>query len=141
MSETDLQNSHWDKRRIIIGCVSIVSLLFIGLTAKAYFLDAQKGASTSKNKPIKTNVQGVHSVDEDLLKSSESEDPTPTPIVVSNIVQQKLDSIKKQIANLSPQDVASSSPQVQKVLNDIQSLEQYPKNQAREVCQKICSSF
>jgi hypothetical protein len=34
-------------------------------------------------------------------------------------------------------EIASSSPQMQKILNDIKSLEQYPANQAKEFCRQI----
>jgi hypothetical protein len=35
-------------------------------------------------------------------------------------------------------EVASSSPQVQKILNDIKALQQYPANQIKDLCRKIC---
>jgi predicted RNA-binding protein with EMAP domain len=45
------------------------------------------------------------------------------------------------IIYLDPEEVASSSPQIQKVLNDIQGIKNLPADQARNTCMKICSGI
>ena len=53
-------------------------------------------------------------------------------------VAEKIESLKQDVRGLNIVEIASSSPQVQKILNDIKFLEQYPANQAKEICKKIC---
>ena len=53
----------------------------------------------------------------------------------------KLEDIKKNIEDLTPEEIATTSPQIQKVLQDIGEIKNLPSNQAREMCLKICSGI
>jgi len=113
----------WNKKRIFIVIFLALLLLIGGYFLKIRFLD--------KNLPqLSKSVKGV-SVEE---KNIEPE----LKMNVQEAVKEKLDSLKKEVSNLDVLEIASSSPQVQKVLNDIKSLEQYPANQIKEICKKIC---
>jgi hypothetical protein len=57
---------------------------------------------------------------------------------IQETIKEKINSIKQEVSGLDIVEIASSSPQVQKILNDIKSLEQYPTNQIKEICRKIC---
>lgn len=56
-------------------------------------------------------------------------------------VQNNFNALKDQANNLDAEEIASSSPQVQKILQDLKSLEQYPKNQAKEACMRVCNGL
>lgn len=113
----------WNKKRIIIAVFLLILLIVGGYFFKTRVLDGNlllqlksvKGISTqeSTNKPaFKLNIQEA--------------------------VKEKINSIKQEVSGLDVVEIASSSPQVQKILNDIKSLEQYPTNQLKEICRKIC---
>ena len=115
--------SSWNKKRIFTALFFLV-LLAVGaylfktriLGEKIDFSGAVKGASTVAVPPIPNfNLQKTF--------------------------QQKLEGIKQEVQSLSIVDIASSSPQVQKALNDLKALEGYPKNEVKNLCQKICVSL
>lgn len=116
-----IEEESWDKKKIVIGILSFLVLLFAFLYFKNTLF------------PNKSEIKGVSTIsttkqDENLNKASEK-------------LQEKINEVKQNVDNLNVAEVASSSPQVQKVLNDIKSLEDLPRNQAREACVKICSGL
>jgi hypothetical protein len=56
-------------------------------------------------------------------------------------VQDKINEIKKEIQNINVVDVTTHSPQAQKVMNDLKSLEGVPGTQAKNVCESICKGL
>lgn len=56
-------------------------------------------------------------------------------------IEQRVGDLQEQVLGLSPVDIATSSPQVQKILRDIKALEKYPKSEAREMCENFCKSL
>jgi hypothetical protein len=56
-------------------------------------------------------------------------------------LQEKINEITQQVSKLDVKDVASSSPQVQKVLHDMEALKDLPRSQAKDACVKICSGL
>jgi len=53
-------------------------------------------------------------------------------------IKENLDALKKEVADLSIEDIASSSPQIQKIIEDFNSLKQYPVNEIKDICRQIC---
>lgn len=112
----------WDKRRIAIFLLCFTVIILIGVEAKRKFFPNTKilGASVSK----------------------EVQKPTVNPPHVNfSKVGSSIEDIKRNIQSLDAGEIASSSPQIQKVLHDIQGIKDLPANQAREVCQKLCSGI
>ena len=116
----------WDRKRIIIA-FALIAFILIGLRqAKGMFFP-------------NTNILGESTV----KKASEVEKPdvnSPGVDLESNVTS-KFEDIKDNIVNLDPEEVASSSPQIQKVLKDIEGLKDLPADQARNTCMKICSGI
>ena len=132
MEEIISEEQKWDKKKII---GAVLSLMIVGVGVKTFVLDARKEALD-----LSPEVKGVK------VEQLGSLDHQPTPTIPQSfnpqkILQDKLEAIKAEVQNINIAEIASSSPQVQKALNDLKALEQYPRNQAREICQKICSSF
>lgn len=112
----------WDKRRIGIFLLCFAVIILVGLEAKRKFFPNTKILGASVSREIqKPTVEAPH-VDFSRVGSS-------------------IEDIKRNIQSLDAQDIASSSPQIQKVLHDIQGIKDLPANQAREVCQKLCSGI
>lgn len=123
MDEVDVKES-WNKKRIFAALFCIM-LLAIG----GYF--------------FKTNVLGEKSVKGAAVKeetnSKNSKTNSKLNVNLPQVIKDKLEGLKQEVTHLSVEDIASSSPQIRKILNDIKALEQYPTNQARELCKQICS--
>jgi|GEM_PF-2801642 len=55
--------------------------------------------------------------------------------------QERLEKIKEQVSELSAADLMTSSPQIEKVMQDLESLKHYPKNQVKDACRNICEGL
>lgn len=56
-------------------------------------------------------------------------------------ISNQIEAVKYQAENLDIEEIASSSPQIKNLINDLKSLQNYPKNQAKEACFRICKNF
>lgn len=127
MEEAQSQES-WDLKRILIAVV-LAAIIILGF--KTLVLD-QKSPESSNNQV--TNVQGATTF----------EVPSPSPVSTGEIrkgIENKLIELKKEVNNINVVEVATSTPAVQKVLNDLKNLQNLPQSQAKEACFKICSGF
>lgn len=126
VSKEPEDDSEWDKKKISIGLI-ILALGLIGfMEAKSRFFP-------------NTEVLGTSAVN----RSTEIRKPdVKTPkIDLQSELGVSIDDIKNNISNLDAKEVASSSPQIQKVLNDIESIKDMPTNEARDACMKICQGI
>lgn len=136
-----MQNLHliqetWDIKRIIVGVIlATATVAGVGYGVKALVANRQEHASPSKPQQPFKSVEGV--------RAEPTQEPQflPTSREVQAAVEDKVEDIKREVGNLKVEDIATSSPQVQKILKDIQALQQYPKNQAKELCENLCKSF
>lgn len=125
---TPLQYS-WSKKRIFVGLIILAFLIGAG-----YYL--LKNSLTEKNRlKFFGGVKGV------VTKNEQPPLSLTGPSNLRNDLQQKLDLVKKQVNNLNVEDLASSSPQIKKVIEDLQSLQQLPRNQAKEACYNFCKGL
>lgn len=118
MQELKTSEEVWDKKKIVIT-VLITVVISAGLVYSA-------------------NILGLIEFQKPLTKNSSSK----SIYLPSKIdVEDKLEEVKQEINALDIAEIASSSPQVKKILQDLRFLQEYPGNQAREMCQRICSSL
>ncbi len=123
----NIQKEPLDKRKIILGLISLLFLLGVLLygTKAAFLGDTVK----------KEEVKGVNnSTGEAIQKHLPS-------FSLQSTAEEKINSIRERVSQLDVKEVASSSPQVQKVLNDIKELKNYPRNQAKEACRQVCDKL
>lgn len=115
-SKEDVQ---WDKKKIIFVSVLAFILLIVGYSLISPYLgiDTKKPATRSQVEGLSTQV--------DFKRN----------------VQDQINSIKNEANNINLEDMASSSPQVQKVIKDLKALQDYPNNQLKEACMKVCSGL
>lgn len=119
----------WDKKKI-----SITLLVVLGLIGCiVYFSGAYKIPTNNESVKKDAEVQ--------LKKSVEGAADAVGVSDVKEVVQQKIEEIKTEAKTIDVIEIASSSPQVQKIINDIKALESYPADQAKTMCEKICDSF
>lgn len=142
MQEYIEEQETWDKKKIIVFLITAIVLVISGFYVKTkYFGDLQKQSIVPSKTSQEVAGESIEGNDSKDSTTNSKESFSSIPSSIKNNVQDKLDLIKQQITNLNAVDIATSSPQVQKILNDIKALEQYPSNQAKEMCQKICSSL
>jgi hypothetical protein len=115
----------WDRKRLFILAI-VLFVLVIG------FLEF-KDKILPENSSILGESAKIEEVEKPQIKTPQ--------INFSRDVESVLGEVKNSIENLSPEEVASSSPQVQKVLKDIEQIKNLPANQARDACMKLCSSI
>lgn len=131
----------WDKKKIIIGLVSLFMLIGAGYAAKIIVLDK----NTLRTFSVTRSPGLVAGARVEKKDDPENKEKIPSFSGFSATIQtnaaQKLDAIKEQVANLKVEEIASSSPQVQKLINDLKTLEQYPKSQAKQMCENVCKSL
>jgi hypothetical protein len=123
MKEAPKEELQWDKKKILLFLIAAVVLIGIGFEGRNLIL----GTSVQPSVPaVKPDVKGV-----------------ATEIVpnIKNNVQDQLDNLKTEAQNVNLVEIASSSPQVQKVINDLKALQNYPRDQVKTTCQQICNSF
>ncbi len=117
----EVEDIPWDKKKVVIGVLIVLVVIFALLYFKERFLPTKQ-----------TDVKGT------MAENKISTQSLPDP---AQKIHQNIDQIKQNVSTLNVVDVATSSPQVQKVLSDIKNLENYPKNQARQACEKICAGL
>jgi hypothetical protein len=123
MKEPPEVQAQWDKKKIILFLLAAVILIGIGFEAKDLILGANVSPAVSVNKP---DVKGA------------AVQVVPD---IKNSVQNQLNTLKSEAQGVDLVEIASSSPQVQKVINDLKALQNYPKNQVKATCEQVCNSF
>lgn len=132
MDKTESRET-WNKKRVIFA---FIIFILLG-TAIILFKDSVLGLN--KKFSLKS-VMGIDTKREEKAKNSSSNSKSGS-LQIKAAIQEKLDTIKKDINNLNIVNIASSSPQVQKIINDLNSLRNYPKHEVKDICQKICGGL
>ncbi|MBI2032497.1 MAG: hypothetical protein HYV38_02915 [Candidatus Levybacteria bacterium] len=114
----------WDRKKVFLALSLVIILLIFG-----FF-----GSNRYFGQP-KTEVKG-DAIKEEVKKTIEKPN-----INIKRDLESKVNAIREDVDSLDVKEVASSSPQIQKVLNDIKSIQNLPSNEAREACMKICSGI
>ena len=126
MEEVKMEES-WNKKRIFAVLFLIIVLIVLGyflktkvLSGKSFPTDSSKAVKGTTNTKEENKEQKVLKIDE------------------QKALKETIESLKQDVKGLNIVEVASSSPQIQKIINDIKTLEPYPTNQAKEICKQIC---
>lgn len=118
----------WNKKRIFAALFLIAALIVLGYFLKTKVL-GQNVPPTDSSKAVKGTA---------ARRKENKEKEQGLNVNVQKVLQEKIESLKQDVKALNIVEIASSSPQVQKIINDIKTLEQYPTNQAKEICKQIC---
>ena len=117
----------WNKKRIFITLFLLALLVAGSFFFKTQVLDI----NTQTDKSFKA----VSSEDK---KTENQKKDEGSKINIQSAIKEKIYDLQQQVTTLDVMGIATSSPQIQKIINDIKSLEQYPVNQAKEICRQIC---
>lgn len=123
----------WDKKKIVLTILISILLVVGGLGLKKYVLgEATQGEilQNSESKDVKgANVSAAPTIS------------LPSARQIGEGVGQNINNIKQEINNMNVADLATTSPQVKKILDDIKALPNYPANQAKEICLNLCNGL
>lgn len=114
----------WDKRKILLFLIASVILLSIGYELKTMMLGDSSSVPSSANSVKGASIQNY-----------------PSPPDISGGIQNQINNLKTEAQNINVADVATSSAQVQKVINDLKAIQNYPKNQLKSTCEQICNGL
>ncbi|MGH7246355.1 MAG: hypothetical protein ACREGI_05500 [Candidatus Levyibacteriota bacterium] len=132
--QLEIEEEVWDKKKIIIGVI-----IFLLLAGGAVFAKAKYFPSPSSSvSPVEKNVEGISSTQSGLSQNSTQQNVPSFSLPSAADLEGKVKQLQDQIAKLSLSDIASSSPQIQKIIQDASSIQQLPMNEAKGICQKIC---
>ena len=125
----------WDYRKIAAGVLILILLIFGGLVAKRLIL--HESIAPASFIPKLPSVKGVSTGPSDQTKVSHVTIKLPSPQDVQNQIQ----TIQNQVTHLNVAEIASSSPQVQQILQQIENLPSGPENQVKDACQRLCNNL
>lgn len=137
MQKTEFPGESWNVKRIGIATVIFAILIFALFYGINIFTLDNKSLFERPKPNSFGKVQGAATAE----PSPSASVSLPSAQDVARGVESKFNDIRNEITKLNVQDIASSSPQVQKIINDIKTLPDYPKNQAKDICQKICGGL
>jgi len=120
------ERTEWDKKKILLFVAAVLLLIGIGYIFKGMMFEGQE---TSNPSSVVTNVKGASTTQ-----------VNPLPDIKKNI-QNQIENLKNEAQDINVVDIATSSPQVQKVINDLKAIQDYPKSQLKATCEKICSGL
>lgn len=114
----------WDIKKILIALILFVILVVL---VKAFILD---------NKPVlSSRTIGVEGVTNKVVS-------TPAPALeIKKSVESKLNELNREVNNINVVEIATSTPAVQKILNDLKNLQSLPQSQAKQTCLQICNGL
>ena len=124
------EEEQWDKRKIILFVVLVFVLAVIGYELKRFFLD--------KNSNPNNAAVGIAS--QNGVKGASTQN-LPSAQDLKQNIQNQINGLKTEAQNINIVDIASSSPQVQKVINDLKAIQNYPSSQLKDTCEKVCSGL
>lgn len=138
MDKTESRET-WNKKRIVITLLIVFGLL--GFLFKTFVLSKNKDLFNMKlmSANFLKSVKGI-STQEVKTKGLSSKSKNAS-LPIQAVIKEKLDELKKEVNSLNVVDIASSSPQVQRIINDLNVLRQYPVNEAKDICKKICGGL
>lgn len=113
------KESEWDKKKIVFFLSLSIILLIVGLMV----INSTFGLNSKKTK-LEETVKGVS-----------------TKVDVGKNVQDKIQELQQDAGSINLVDIATSSPQVQKVINDLKALKDYPNNQLKQTCIDMCQKL
>lgn len=133
MIKTEFPAEKWDKKKIIMAIFILIFLAVGGIGVKTYLLDSTFSKSI-----------GDPSLSKEIKGTSISPSPTaslPSARQIGEGVVQNLNNIQEEISKINVQELATSSPQIQKIVNDIKALPSVPGQQVKDICIKVCSGL
>lgn len=127
----------WDIKKITIGVIVLFLLLAGGVFAKKLYFHESLAPESFIPKITFPDVKGVASNPDEITKVTHVKISLPS----QGEVQSEIHNIQNQVTHLNLQEIATSSPQVQQVLKQIQDLPKEGGDQVKDACYRLCNNL
>jgi len=134
MKELKPIEESWNKKRIFLGLSILVILIASLVTFKILVLDKNQNFSQGLVKKTATAIKGANT-----SVNTPKNDSAISGLKIN--IQDQINAIKQEASGIDIAEIATSSPQVQKVLKDIQAIQNLPKDKAKSFCEQVCSGL
>lgn len=127
----------WDIKKIAIGVIVLVLLIVGGLVLKRIIFHESLSPSSFIPKVSFPSVKGISTNPNDQTQITHLRISLPSQQDVQNQIQ----NIQQQVTHLNVAEIASSSPEVQAVLKQIENIPNQGTNQAKDACIRLCNNL
>lgn len=121
--------------------IKILAIFFsLGLLTGGYFLYTNNLLKTLKKNSlnsIEKSVKGAETYSQNSLNLNPNLNSNPSSYKLNAIIP----SLQAQVQNLNLVQIATASPQIQQIIQQIQNLPQAPINQAKNTCIELCNKL
>lgn len=121
--------SSWNYKRIFIALFLLAGVIAAGYYVNMYLLGNKINLSHKEQRPSSASHESV--------KGATSEER----VSIQEALKEKIEELKKEASKIDVSEIASSSSQIQKLIKDLNSIKEYPVNQAKEICEKVCGNL
>ncbi|HEX8965476.1 MAG TPA: hypothetical protein VF820_03545 [Patescibacteria group bacterium] len=140
LEATQVIEEHWDIKKIIIGTGIFLLLAGAAYAAKEYFSPVPNTSQDITHVQTTIGVKGAEtSSTGSNPPTQQSQNNATFSLPSSTDIQNQIQNIQQQVTHLNISDLASSSPQVQAILQQIEQLPNAPANVAKEACINLCN--
>lgn len=136
-AQQEIFEEQWDKRKIAIGVISLVGL--VGAFFGARYVLGKYGLFTQSPSTTQS-VQGAQTTNDTTSPDNTSVSPAFS-LPSASAVADQVAKIQDQVTKINLQDIASSSPQIQQIIQQIQDLPKQPGTMAKDACIQICNKL
>lgn len=127
----------WDFKKIIIGVVIVLLLIAGGLVAKRLYFHESISPSSFVPKVSFPSVKGSATGPSDTTQITHMKISLPS----QQEVQSQIQNIQQQVTHLDLNEIASSTPQVKEILQQIQDLPKEGTSQVQQACMRLCGNL
>lgn len=120
-----IDKPQWDRGKIFLFIFTLIILAVIGFELRSIILGDKANIVSQAPKNL-SDVKGASTQNISMPN-------------IKQDVQGQINNLKNEAANINLVDVATSSPQVQKVINDLKALKNLPQDKLKETCTNICN--
>lgn len=124
----------WDFRKITAGVLILILLIFAGVIGKRILF--HESLAPSSFIPHLPSVKGLST-----FNAPDQVSHVKITLPNQQDVQGEIHTIQQQVTHLNVADIASSSPQVQQILQQIQDIPAGPEGQVKDACMRLCNNL
>ncbi len=141
LETTQVIEEHWDVKKIIIGVIVFLFLAGAAFAAKEYMSPTPNTSQDITHIQTTIGVKGAETSTNNSNNTPTQQSPNNATFSLpsSTDIQNQIQNIQQQVTHLNVTDLASSSPQVQSIIQQIEQLPNAPANAAKEACINLCN--
>ncbi|HYK08102.1 MAG TPA: hypothetical protein VEW42_01230 [Candidatus Eisenbacteria bacterium] len=124
----------WDIRKIIAGVFLLLLLIVGGIVAKRILF--HESLDPMSFVPKMPSVKGIATFNAPDVASH-----VKITLPSQGDVQNQIQNIQQQVTHLDVAEVASSSPQVQQIIKQLQQIPAGSVNQVKDMCVRLCNNL